>query len=154
MSITDTVKKFIKRAKFNNKTVFYDIDDLVFDLKYTKTIKYIKTMSKEEKKLYYDGVKRMGDTLKLCDYATTTTEVLAKELKKYVKDVYVNRNVASEKMCKLSLDAIKEVKKDDDKIILGYLSGTITHNPDFELIIPTLIKIMNKYENVYLKVSR
>ena len=77
--ITDTVKQFIEKAKYNNKVVFYDIDDLVFDKEYTKSIKYLDSMSKEELELYYDGVKRMGDTLKLCDYATTTTEALAKE---------------------------------------------------------------------------
>ena len=109
-------------------------------------------MSKEELDLYYDGVKRMGYTLKLCDYAITTTETLAKELRKYVKEVYINRNVASEKMCELSLNAIENVKKDNDKIILGYLSGSITHNPDFELIMPAIIKIMDKYSNVYLKI--
>ena len=150
--VTDTVKEFIEKAKYNNKTVFYDIDDLVFDKEYTKTIKYLKSMNKEELNLYYDGVKRMGDTLKLCDYATTTTEPLAKELKKYVKEVYVNRNVASERMYELSLDAVKNAKKDEDKIVLGYLSGSITHNPDFELILPAITKIMDKYKNVYLKV--
>ena len=150
--VTDKVKEFIEKAKYNNKTIFYDIDDLVFDKEYTKTIKHLQTLSKEELDLYYDGVKRMGDTLKLCDYATTTTEVLAKELNKYVKEVYVNRNVASERMCELSMDAIKELKKDKNKIILGYLSGSITHNPDFELILPAIKKIMDKHNNVYLKV--
>ena len=149
---TDVIKEFIKKAKYNNKTVFYDIDDLVFDKEYTKTIKYIDQMSKEEKELYYDGVRRMGETLDLCDYATTTTETLAKELKKHVKEVYVNKNVASEKMLELSIDAVKEVKKDEDKIVIGYLSGSITHNPDFNLVLPSLIKIMDKYKNVYLKV--
>ena len=150
--ITDTVKEFIKKAKDNNKTVFYDIDDLVFDKEYTKTIKHLDTMSKEELDMYYDGVKRMGDTLKLCDYATTTTETLAKELKKYVKDVYVNRNVASERMCELSLKAQKKVKREENKVILGYLSGSITHNADFELILPAITKIMSEKDNVYLKV--
>ena len=149
---TDVIKEFIKKAKYNNKTVFYDIDDLVFDKEYTKTIKYIDQMSKEEKELYYDGVRRMGETLDLCDYATTTTESLAKELKKHVKEVYVNKNVASEKMLELSIEAVKEVKKDEDKIVIGYLSGSITHNPDFNLVLPSLIKIMDKYKNVYLKV--
>ena len=150
--ITDTVKEFIEKAKINNKTVIYDIDDLVFDKEYTKTIKYLKTMSKEELDLYYDGVKRMGDTLKMCDFATTTTPVLAKELGKYVKEVYVNRNVASERMCMFSLNATKEVKREEDKVVLGYLSGSITHNPDFELILPAIKKIMDKHEEVYLKV--
>lgn len=150
--ITDTVSEFIKKAKKNNKTVFYDIDDLVFDKEYTKTIKYVNNMSKEDKELYYDGVKRMGATLKLCDYATTTTETLAKELNKYVKETYINKNVASERMCELSMNAIKEVVRDKNKVVLGYLSGSITHNPDFELIMPCIEKIMEKYDNVYLKV--
>lgn len=150
--ITDTVKEFIEKAKINNKTVFYDIDDLVFDKEYTKTIKHLKTLSKEELDQYYDGVQRMQDTLKLCDYATTTTEVLANELNKYVKETFVNRNNASERMCELSLKAIENVKRDEDKVILGYLSGSITHNADFELILPAITKLMKNRDNVYLKV--
>lgn len=150
--ITNTVKEFIEKAKYQNKTVFYDIDDLVFDKEYTKTIKYLKQLSKEELDVYYDGVKRMGDTLKLCDYAITTTPRLAIELKKYTKEVYINRNVASERMVQFSNSALHNVKKDDSKIVIGYLSGSITHNADFELIMPTIKKIMNEYNNVYLKV--
>ena len=52
-------------------------------------------MSKEDKKVYDDGVIRMGKTLDLCDYAITTTEGLRDELKKHVKEVYINRNKAS-----------------------------------------------------------
>ena len=150
--ITDEIREFIKLAKYNNKTVIFDIDDLVFDREYTKTIKYLNTLSKEELDQYYDGVDRMQETLKLCDYAITTTETLANELKKFVKEVYVNRNVASERMCELSTKAKESVVKDDDKIVLGYLSGSITHNPDFELILPSIVKVMEKYKNVYLKV--
>jgi len=149
--ITNTIKEFIEKAKYNNKVVFYDIDDLVFDEKYTKTIKYLQTLSKEELDNYYDGVKRMKETLKLCDYATTSTETLSNELKKYVKETYINRNVASEKMLELSLNAIKKVKRDENKIILGYLSGSITHNADFELIFPVIKRLMSEKENVYLK---
>ena len=148
--ITDTVKEFIELAKENNKAVFFDIDDLVIDKKYTETIAYLKTMSKEEKALYDDGVERMQQTLKMCDYAITTTERLQKELKNYVKEVYINRNVASERMTELSLKAIK-LKEEHDDIIMGYLSGSITHNPDIELIQPVLVKLMKKYPQLKLK---
>lgn len=150
--VTDTIQEFIAKAKSQNKVIFYDIDDLVFDKKYTQSIKHLKSLNKEELDIYYDGVKRMGETLKLCDYAITTTPTLANELKKYVKDVFINRNVASEKMAELSIRALKNCNKDDSKVIIGYLSGSITHNADFELILPTLKKIMKKHENVYLKV--
>ena len=122
---TKKVEEAIKLAKILNKKVLFDIDDLVIDTKYTEEIPYIKTLTPEEKIIYDDGVMRMGKTLKLCDAAITTTEDLAKELKHYISNVFINRNVASEKMIKLSYDANKKVKKDDSKIIIGYLSGSI-----------------------------
>ena len=148
--ITDTVKEFIKVAKENNKVVFFDIDDLVIDKKYTDNIKFVKEMSKSDKAIYDDGVKRMQETLKLCDYAITTTERLAKELKNYINEIYINRNVASERMAELSISAYKKKEKRDD-IVLGYLSGSITHNPDLELIKPVLKSLLRKYDNVKLK---
>ncbi len=150
--ITPEVEKLIQLAKANNKTVFYDIDDLVIDQKYTDTIEHLKTLSAEEKALYVDGVNRMRKTLELCDYAITTTERLAEELKNYCPNVFINRNTASEKMVEYSLEALNNVQKDFSKVILGYLSGSITHNADFEMILPVIVKIMNENENVYLKI--
>ena len=149
--ITPTISEFIDKAHYFNKKCFFDIDDLVINTKYTNQISFIQQMSKEDKKLYDDGVHRMEETLKKCDYLITSTNALGKELKNYKKDVLVNRNVASERMAELSLDAIKEVKKDSSKVIIGYLSGSITHNADFELIKNPLIKVMEEHENVYLQ---
>lgn len=150
--ITPTIEEFVKLAKENNKVLFYDIDDLVFDLEYTNSIKYLDTISDDERDLYNDGVKRMGATLKLCDYGIASTERLQIEMGKHLKDVFINRNVASEEMVKYSQEALCSVKRDDDKIILGYLSGTITHNDDFKLIMPSIVDILKKYDNVYLKI--
>ena len=150
--VTDTIRDFIRLAKNQNKVIFYDIDDLVFDTKYTSSIKYLNSLSQAEADLYNEGVNRMKETLKLCDYAITTTTVLANELKKYVKDVFINRNVASEEMVMLSIDASEKVKKDESRFVIGYLSGSITHNPDFEMILPALVRIMKSHHNVYLKV--
>lgn len=150
--ILPVIEEFIKVAKENNKTCFYDIDDLVFDLEHTKMIKFLDTMSKEERNLYNDGVIRMGKTLDLCEYGIASTTRLQTEMGKHLKEVYVNRNVASEEMVKYSEIALNEVKKDSDKIIIGYLSGSITHNDDFKLIMPTIIKLLKKYDNVYLQI--
>lgn len=148
--ITDTVREFIKLAKENNKVVFFDIDDLVIDEKYTNLIPFVRQMGQEDKAVYNDGVNRMQETLKMCDFAITTTERLKKELENYIPEVYINRNVASERMTELSLKAIKN-KKEHDDIVMGYLSGSITHNPDVELIKPVIIKLMKKYDFLKLK---
>ena len=150
--ITNEVRELIERAHYFNKRVFFDVDDLVIDTKYTDRIEHVAQMNREDKAVYDDGVKRMGETMKLCDYCITTTPTLARELEKYGKDVYINKNVANERMVKLSLMAMEKVVRDARKVRIGYLSGSITHNPDFELIKPALIKIMDEYKNVELVV--
>jgi glycosyltransferase involved in cell wall biosynthesis len=147
---TITVNKAIELAKSFNKKVFFDIDDLVIDTKYTNLVPYLKTLSDSQKQLYDENVTNMGKTLKLCEGAITTTKTLAKELKNYVKEVFVNHNVASEEMFKLSQNAI-EIKSTIDKkgeLLIGYFSGSITHNSDIEIVIPAFIKILQEFENV------
>ena len=176
--ITDTIRDFIKIAKQHNKTVIFDIDDLVIDTKYTDSIKYLQTLSVEEKANYDSGVNRMKETLCMCDSAITTTERLANELKNYVPEVYINRNTASNRMVELSNQAVynrdvlpfKDVKlaknkKEEKEIVLaqnklshsskikiGYFSGSITHNDDFTMILPVITRIMKENSNIELHV--
>jgi Glycosyltransferase len=153
--VTDAVKEFIQEAKRFNKTIFYDIDDLVFDKKFTDTIEFVANMNKDDKAHYDDGVKRIGETMELCDYGITTTKPLAQEMKKFagLKEVLTNKNVVSDEMLACSEKAFREVRRDDKKITLGYFSGSITHNEDFEAILPAIEKIMEKYKNVYLHIG-
>jgi glycosyltransferase involved in cell wall biosynthesis len=149
---TEKVDEAITLAKKLNKKVLFDIDDLVIDKKYTELIPYIKTLSSKEKTIYDDGVMRIGKTLKLCDGAITTTEGLAEELKNYVPNVFINRNVASEEMWKLSQIALNKNcnKTKNESIIIGYFSGSITHDSDIEMIKDALIKILKENKNVKL----
>lgn len=149
---TDMIGEFVKLAKRLNKKVLFDVDDLVIDTKYTDTIKYLDSMSEDERALYDDGVRRMGKTLSLCDAAVTTTERLAEELGHYVPEVFINRNTASEEMWALSNEALKNKQDDPEHVRIGYFSGSLTHNDDFLLILPAIEKVMSKYGNVQLHV--
>ena len=150
--LTKKLEEAITLAKCLNKKIIFDIDDLVFDTKYTDLIPYIKALPKEEKNKYDDDVIRMGKTLKLCDGAITSTEILAKELKNYVSNVFINHNVASEEMWKLSQEALikKNNNKNKEHIIIGYFSGSITHNSDLFMIKSVLIKILKEFKNVQI----
>ena len=155
---TEELGEFIRLAKELNKTVIYDIDDLVIDTKYTDTIKYLDTMSSEERKGYDEGVRNMQKVLKMCDAAITTTERMAEELKHYVPKVFINRNTASEEMLQLSEEAYKKIiaektAEERKTVKLGYFSGSITHNDDFILIQPAVAKIMEKYPQTELHIA-
>jgi len=153
--ITEEIEEFIKQAHYFNKTCFFDIDDLVINRKYTDRIPFVAAMEPKDKAEYDDGVIRMEKTLKLCDVLTTSTPALARELKEnYDKEVFINKNVVSEAMARYSKDAIssEKPKKDPSKFIIGYLSGSITHNPDFELIKAPLIRILEEFPQAYLAI--
>lgn len=149
---TDMIGEFIELAKKYHKHVLFDIDDLLIDESYTKTIDHIKTLSQSEQDLYYNGIRLMQQTLNLCEGAITTTEAMADELKKFVPEVYINRNLASDRMVQLSEEAyeMKQIAEPHSTIDIGYFSGNITHNQDFEMILPAIIKLMENYANVRL----
>ena len=144
----------IRQAKALNRRVLFDIDDLVIDTCYTDTIPAVQAMSREDRALYDEGVHRYGATLRMCDGATTTTEALGQELSKYVPAVRINRNTASQRMVQLSEAAWRKAQKERegsrDEIILGFFSGTLTHNADFEMIKPALLRLMKENNRVKL----
>ncbi len=149
---TDGLRKLVEKARSYHKMILYDIDDLVIDRKYTDDIPYIKTLSSGDKRVYDDGVVRNGKMLRLCDAAITTTEAMAEELKKFVSEVYINRNVMSEGLQKYSEEALQtEIQRNaGGDVRIGYFSGSITHNADIEMILNPLCRILSQNKHVKL----
>lgn len=151
--VTEPIKETVQRAHEQGKTVFFDVDDLVVDTKYTDELPFVRNMTSEEKRIFDDGVTRTGETLALCDAAIVSTPTLQAELSKVVDRVFVNRNVASRKMVELSDDAIANRKKRrGDDVILGYFSGSLTHNEDFAMISEAVAEVLAKRPNVRLSI--
>lgn len=156
--LTETIRQFVEEARALNKTVLYDVDDLVFDTVYTDQIPYLDTMDGEERARYDENVRSMGKLLSLCDGAVTTTACLAEELEKYVPAVLINRNVASEEMVSLSREALEQREEEPEEpeerpVRVGYFSGSITHNEDFAVILPVLSALLEEYENLELQIT-
>lgn len=153
--VDDTVREVINLAHMHGKKVFFDVDDLVIDTSYTDDLPVVRDMSYEDKVVFDDGVRRTGETLRLCDGAITTTRALAGELAKYVDVVHINRNVASSEMVALSATALLERREESprDYVSLGYFSGSLTHNEDFALIVPALVEVFSARPAVRLTVT-
>lgn len=150
---TDEVAKFIDLAKEHRKTIYFDIDDLITDIKYMDLVPFVQELTPLNRQLFERSVMRIGQTLARCDIAITTTETLAEELGKIAPKVYINRNSVSKEMVSCAEHAYQESLKfprDNDHVWLGYFSGSLTHNKDFEIIRPTLMKVMEDYPQVGL----
>lgn len=147
---TKTIEQLIYVAKESGKPVLFDIDDLVFDTRYTNQLTYTKQLSLLRKKQYDMSVESYGKTLKHVNVAIASTPRMQTELKRYVSTVVMDENKASEALVNWSQQALARVKKDANKVVIGYFSGSITHNENFELIQQDLVRLLTDYPMVYL----
>lgn len=139
-------------AKDYGKPVFFDIDDLVFDTVYTDQLSYTQGLNQVEKGNYDAGVRNYGYMLENCDGAITSTNQLQEELKKYQSTVLLNRNLASDELISISSQFLKDYSQVSDVVKIGYFSGSISHNENFELIKPAIKQLIKKYSNVQLHI--
>ena len=139
-------------AREEHKPVYFDIDDLVFDTLYTDQLSYTQGLSEKEKGNYDAGVKNYGKMLAACDGAITSTNQLKEELLKYKDSVLLNRNLASSELIAVSSQFLKEDFGTDDRIKIGYFSGSISHNENFELIKPAIKEVLDHYSSVELHI--
>ena len=139
-------------AREEHKPVYFDIDDLVFDTLYTDQLSYTQGLSEKEKGNYDAGVRNYGKMLAACDGAITSTTQLKEELLKYKDTVLLNRNLASSELIAVSSQFLKEDFGADDRIKIGYFSGSISHNENFELIKPAIKEVLDHYSSVELHI--
>lgn len=146
------VKRLVTLAHKFAKKVYYDIDDLIFEYDKISGLDFLQNDEYRDFHAYCDDIKR---SMLQCDGYLTSTNALAEQIADSMKSdkVYINRNVASAEMAIISLSEKKHVKRDSKKIVLGYFSGTKTHDKDFELIRNVLLQIMEKHSNVCLRIG-
>jgi len=142
----------ISLARKFNKTILYDIDDLVIDTKYTDQLDYTRSLNFYEKANYDAMVTNYGLLMSMCDGVVTTTIELKKQLKKYTEYVLLNRNLASSQLIEISNQVQHNYLKKSKEIKIGYFSGSITHNENFELIKTAIVAILEKFDNVKIYV--
>lgn len=149
-------------AKFRarKRRVLFDIDDLVFDSRYTHLL--IKTLGLDP---YEDRVwdewfamtSRLGAVLQLCDGAITTNSFLAEKISSFSGvPVRVVPNFLNQEQMKIS-DQIYALRAANDfqrsgRITLGYFSGSPSHRLDYAIIEQALVELMEDDEAIDLVV--
>lgn len=147
---TESVAKYLARAKELKRVVLFETDDLVYDPKYLHLMDYYTKMNGLEKKLYENGV---GGEFLLDPYVqhcTTTTTFLQRKLVERGKKVFLVKNKMSEEDVVWAEDVRGKKHADDGTIHIAYLSGTPSHNKDFATITGALSRILQEFPQVRL----
>jgi glycosyltransferase involved in cell wall biosynthesis len=143
------VEDLLKSARKQKRIIISDVDDLIFDPDVMHWIDSPDFADPIRSSLYRQNLMRNRRTLLESDAVIASTEYLAEQVRKLGKPVWVHRNGFSLEMAALSLQAVESSWK-NRKTILGYASGTPTHDRDFALIFPVLINLIKNNKEVFL----
>jgi glycosyltransferase involved in cell wall biosynthesis len=121
---------FLQQARMRGKVVVFDTDDLVFDKDAMRHVAATAEMSVAERALYEQGLSRYRETLRRCDGVIVTTEPLSELARLVHGDVYIVPNAVSTEMV-AGAEAVLAQNDSHKGVVIGYLSGTRTHDRDF-----------------------
>ncbi len=151
------IQVVIEQARAAGGVVLFDIDDLVFEPDLVHHHHGARLLPPEEQPLYHDGVRRYRQTLLACDGAIVPTTYLAQHVQALGRPAWISRNCLDLELLRLSEAAAGAAasfyaREGGEQVIVGYASGTRTHNEDFEVAAgPALRQIMDRHPAVRLR---
>jgi len=143
----DEVAALVAGAASAHCRVICDFDDLVFDPARIDLLRGISAMNAEARTAFIDSVARQRQTLESCGAATVATKPLAAEAAQVAANVAVVANCVTAEMIARS-DAARAAARPRRRIRIGYLSGTPTHQADFEETAGALVRLLDRRADV------
>lgn len=154
------IARIVYLAKRKGTRIIFDCDDLVFDVKYAHLLLHTLDIDTRESR-NFDGwfayIGRIGATAKLCDSGIATTEPLAEKLRVFLdgKDVFVIPNFLNRYQQVFSEQLLEQKRRRnfcrDDPLRIGYFSGSPSHNRDFAIVAPALLRILEDEPDISLR---
>ncbi len=137
--------RLIRYLKSVSSVVVYDCDDLLFD---ENGGTYLRRIGKKK----CDRSRMFRQAMELCDVITVSTEYLKQKAEFFHPDVRVIRNALSQLYLERASRVFNEkrLKCPGDQVVIGYLSGSLSHDENFKRIEEQLLRLMTERLNVKL----
>lgn len=151
------LEKLIIYAKRKGIHIGFDVDDMVYTTKYISLITNTLSvcMSEERYDYWFAYTARLASTLQLCDFVITTNGYLANFLSADTgKKCYIAKNFYNRMQAEVSQSYYqqKKEKKQQSKFVIGYFSGTPSHINDFLCVEPELLRLLDEYDDIVLRI--
>ncbi len=144
------VRRLVDQIIAQDGLILVDVDDLVFEPSAFQWINSPDFQDPIRVRLYQDEMQRYRQMLVYSQAVIASTEFLADRVQKTGKPAFVHRNAFSLEMLQQAECVWKVTPSSSERVVLGYASGTPTHDKDFEVVKPAILKIMKHYPNVEL----
>lgn len=144
--------EFVNKMRAAGSIIVFDVDDLIFDEAVIPYIDGFRYLSEEGKEGFLNGLRAYRDFILNADFCTSTTSYLVDEMRKMGKAAYKVRNAISRDNIEF-FEAVNYRRKGrPTPFVVGYYSGTKTHQADFAVAAPALIQFMNENPEVVLRI--
>ena len=154
LPMSGPIRELIESAAEAGKPVIFDTDDLVFEPELTVWHRAVRDLSPADQVQHLNGVRRYLMTLMAADAVMVATPVLAELARKRGKLALVHRNALGKEMEQLAEQLSLERGSDPGKkIVVGYGSGTATHDVDFQEAAPALARLFEHYPEMELWIA-
>jgi O-antigen biosynthesis protein len=146
------VETLINECRRQSIVTIYDIDDLVFDLDEYSRHPVLNSLSPQERDSLLRGAKAYQQCLAATDHAIASTDVLAQFMRKYCRGkVFVLDNALDDvSLAAAKLAEDQSPRTNSEKVVIGYGSGTKSHDHDFAIVSPALSALMRSDTRVHL----
>ena len=146
-----SLERSLQAARQRGALLLADTDDLVFDPQVFRYIHNPEFRDPVRTQLYREEMLRHRRTLELCAGALVSTEYLAGEVEKLGIPARVHRNAASLELWGLGRQPQEVPARVPGRFVLGYASGSPTHNRDFALLQPALQDFLSRHPQAELR---
>lgn len=147
---TDQVLELIAGARTRGVTVFFDVDDLIFDPDLRAEIPALAILQGAEADLWIEGVHRYRTTMEACDVFIGSTQLLCRHAEEVVGLPAARfANGVGIELARAADVALGRPRA-PGPVRIGYLSGTDTHDRDWRMVEPVVADLMGENPDVEL----
>ena len=155
LAMSSPLERLIGLAHSLGKPVIFDVDDLIFDPTLVEWHRGVDHLSAADRERHIEGMRLYRATLLACDAALMATPLLAQFARELGRPAFVHRNALGNEMLALAeqLYGQRQSREPNEKLVIGYGSGTPTHDVDFKEADAALVNTLERYPQVELWVA-
>ena len=155
VAMSAPLRRLIERMRNTGGRVLFDTDDLVFEPELAHWHRGVANLPAGEQAIYVDGVRRYRTTLDAADAVLAASPLLAELAGRHGMPAFVHRNALGTEMMALATQLYNQrsARPANAPIVIGYGSGTATHDVDFDQAVPALVDVMTDHPTVELWIA-
>jgi glycosyltransferase involved in cell wall biosynthesis len=147
--------RFVAAARAIGAKVVFGIDDLLFESELIYQAGHLRPDDLRDVQMFRGLMDSVTQTMEASDAVLCSTDFLALFARQRHGCVHTLRNFLPAELCALSERARRQRAlwaRRDDRVVLGYLSGSRSHDVDLADIAPALAGALTRFENARLLV--